>query len=192
MNLARRLAPAVLLVAAAATACSSTSDADATSADSAAQCVDATLPNATADELVDVLRPVPAGEPDDTYRTLAARFDASRADQIARVEASVVFTAVPDGGDAAFATAVCGQSRWDATTTPEGVEIPTARSQRAFLAAAGHTYCDTYEQLRPSAESTGAWSDWPGYVEMMTRGDDNDDARQIYAAALEHICPQFG
>ncbi|MFF0814254.1 hypothetical protein ACFYVR_03705 [Rhodococcus sp. NPDC003318] len=194
MNLARRFAPAVLLVAvAAATACSSSSAAETAAGESSAErCVDAGLPNATAEELVDVLRPQPAGEPDDAYRKLAAQFEESRAAQVARVEAGGVFAAVPDGGDAAFAEAVCGAARWDAATTPDGINLPEVRTQRAFLAAAGHTFCDTYEQLRPSAEATGAWSDWSGYVAMMTRGDDNDDARQMYAAALDHICPQFG
>ncbi|MGW0174947.1 hypothetical protein ACWDUM_14015 [Rhodococcus sp. NPDC003322] len=190
MNLARRIAPAVLLVAAAVlTGCSSTSEADA-AADST--CVDASQPNATAEELIDVLRPQPVGEPDDTYRQLAAMFDESRTAQIERMQASSVFTAVPEGGDAEFAKAVCGQSRWDDHTSADGTSTPGLRTQRAAIVSTGHTFCDTYEQLRPSAVSTDAWSDWNGYVEMMSRGDDSEGTRQLADAALEYLCPQFG
>ncbi|MFD4292728.1 hypothetical protein ACFWPA_07845 [Rhodococcus sp. NPDC058505] len=190
MKLARRITPAVLLVAAAVlTGCSSPSEAD-TAADTG--CVDVGLPNATAEELVDVLRPQPAGEPDDAYRQLAAQFEESRDARIAQVQSGAVFTAIPEGGDAAFVKAVCGQSRWDATTTPDGTEVPSQRSQRAAIVAAGHSFCETYEHLRPSAVSTDAWSDWNGYVEMMTRGDDSAEAKQLYSSALENLCPQFG
>ncbi|MFD1814309.1 hypothetical protein [Rhodococcus gannanensis] len=192
MKLARRTitAAAVSAVALAAvlTGCSSESTDTATSG---SECVDATLPNATADEIVDVLRPQPAGEEDDAYRQLVTQFEAARAAEVERVQSSSVFTGVPEGGDAAFVTAVCGQARWDSATTADGVEVASVRGQRAVIASAGHTFCDTYEQLLPSAESTEAWSDWPGYVEMMTRGDDSDDAKQLYASALENICPQF-
>lgn len=189
MNLARRIAPAVLLVAAAVlTGCSSTSEAGA-AADTG--CVDATLPNATAEEIVDAARPQPAGDPDDVYRRLAAQFEESRAAQVQHVAASSVFTSVPEGGDAEFAKAVCGQSRWADRTAADGATMPGLRAQRAAIVSTGHTFCDTYEQLKPSAVATDAWSDWNGYVEMMARGDDSDGTRQIADAALAHVCPQF-
>ncbi|CRK54216.1 conserved exported hypothetical protein [Rhodococcus sp. RD6.2] len=191
MKLARRTVPAVVLAAAALAAALTGCSSESADAAASTECVDATLPNATAEEIVDVLRPQPAGEEDETYRQLVAQFDQNRSAEIERVKSSSVFTATPEGGDAAFAAAVCGQARWDAATTPDGVDVPSVRGQRAAIASAGQTFCYTFEQLRPSAESTGAWSDWPGYVEMMTRGDDSADAKQLYSAALENVCPQF-
>ncbi|TQF67092.1 hypothetical protein FK531_16075 [Rhodococcus spelaei] len=197
MHPVRRACSVSLLVAAAAAAvvgCSSSAQAD-DSASGARDCVDASLPNASAEELVDVLKPQPSGPggADDTFRQLATQFDQGRDAQVARVRDSAVFKAVPTGGDAAFAKAVCSQSRWDDVVAPDGSTLATARSQRGALVAAGHNYCDAFEQLRPSATSTGAWSDWSGYVAMMTKGDPSAaaDAQQVYAAALANICPQF-
>lgn len=191
MNLARRIAPAILLVTAAVlTGCSSGSG-SGTEAAADGGCVDASLPNATAEEIVDVLRPQAAGEPDNAFRQLTAQFEQTRDAQIERVQASSVFAAVPENGDAGFVEAVCGQSRWDETTAPGGTAVPSPRTQRAAIVAAGHSFCETYEHLRPSAVSTEAWTDWTGYVEMMTRGDDSADARALYAAAVTNICPQF-
>ena len=141
---------------------------------------------------MDSARPQPAGEPDDMYRSLAAQFEETRTAQVEKVAASAVFTAVPEGGDAEFAKAVCGQSRWGDRTAADGATLPALRSQRAVIVATGHTFCDTYEQLKPSAVATDAWSDWNGYVEMMSRGDDSADTRQLADAALANICPQFG
>ncbi|MGW4478585.1 hypothetical protein [Rhodococcus triatomae] len=195
MKLARRTitaaAVSAVTLAAVLTGCSSESTESTDASASGSECVDATLPNATADEIVDVLRPQPTGEEDETYRQLVAQFEAGRAAEVERVQSSSVFAGVPEGGDAAFVTSVCGQPRWDAATTADGVEVPSVRGQRAAIASAGHTFCDTYEQLLPSAESTEAWSDWSGYVEMMTRGDDSEDAKLLYSSALENICPQF-
>ncbi|MFE3290892.1 hypothetical protein [Rhodococcus sp. NPDC059234] len=186
------------MVAAAATAvvgCSSSAQAD-DSAAGARDCVDASLPNASAEELVDVLKPQPSGPggADDTFRELAAQFDQGRDAQVARVRESSVFKAVPADGDAAFTKAVCAQARWDDVVSPDGTVLATARTQRGAIVAAGHNYCDTYEQLRPSAASSGAWSDWSGYVAMMTKGDPAaaEAGRQVYDAALANICPQFG
>lgn len=194
MNLARRFAPAlllgpVLLATAALTGCSSDSGSDAAPS---TDCVDATLPNATAEEIVDSARPQPAGDPDDMYRTLVAQFEETRSAQIQKVSTSAVFTAVPEGGDAAFAKAVCGQSRWNDRTAADGSPMPGLRSQRAVIVSTGHTFCDTYEQLKPSAVATGAWTDWNGYVEMMARGDDGADTQQLADAARANICPQLG
>ncbi|MFC4603063.1 hypothetical protein [Rhodococcus kronopolitis] len=200
MKIARRaasLAATVAVVGVALVGCSADADtsdqAGGGSSGGATTCVDATLPNATAEELVDVLRPVQVGDADDEFTSLMAQFEEGRAAQVARMQDGEVFKAVPADGDAAFAKSVCAQSRWDDVVNDQGETLASPRSQRAAVVATGHTYCDSFAQLKPSAASTGAWSDWAGYVDMMTQGatDGADDGRQTYAAALTNICPQF-
>lgn len=197
MKIARRactFAATVAVVGVAIVGCSSDSEpaANAT-AGGTTTCADATAANASAEELVDVLRPVQVADADDEYRSLLAQFEAGRADQVARLEASEAFRAVPAGGDAEFVKAVCSQSRWDDVVDADGKAVSSPRSQRAAIAATGHTYCDAFAQLQPSAAASGAWTDWSGYVDMMTQGgmEGTDEARLTYEAARKNLCPQF-
>ncbi|MFD4180784.1 hypothetical protein [Rhodococcus sp. NPDC058514] len=174
-----------------------------------AACVDATLPNATAEELVDVLRPRGDGTADAAEQNLVDQFAATRPAQIERVQASAVFRNVPDGGDAGFAAAVCADTRWDEILA--GSITLSPRAERAAIVAAGHGYCESFEQMLPAAVSTGSWDDWAGFSTALLGARQSaldsakasgrdfeaeqralDEETRAYAAALQHICPQFG
>ncbi|WP_027499303.1 hypothetical protein [Rhodococcus sp. UNC363MFTsu5.1] len=203
----RSLAALLPLTAVLLGGCSAASSEPA-SADGAA-CVDATLPNATAEELVDVLRPRGDGTADSVEQNLADQFAAARPAQIERVEQSAVFKNVPEDGDAGFAGAVCADSRWDDITA--GAVTLSPRAERAAIVSAGHGYCDAYEQMLPAAVSTGSWKDWAGFTVSMVgarqsaldaakaAGRDSTTEQQALEeetraleAARQHICPQFG
>ncbi|MFC7447232.1 hypothetical protein [Rhodococcus daqingensis] len=203
----RSLAVLLPLTAALLGGCSSASS-EPGSTDAAA-CVDATLPNATAEELVDVLRPRGDGTADAAEQNLVDQFAASRPAQIERVEQSAVFRSVPDGGDAAFAGAVCADTRWDDINA--GAVTLSPRAERGAIVFAGHGYCEAYEQMLPAAVSTGSWDDWAGYTVALigarrsavdaakAAGRDFSAEQQAleeesraYDAARQHICPQFG
>jgi hypothetical protein len=174
----------------------------------AAECVDATLPNATAEELVDVLRPRGDGTTDSAEQNLVDQFAASRPAQIERVGQSTVFRNVPEGGDAGYAGAVCADSRWDDITA--GAITLSPRAERAAIVSAGHGYCEAYEQMLPAAVSTGSWDDWAGYTVALIGARQSaldaakaagrdfsaeqqalEEETRAYDAARQHICPQF-
>ncbi|MGW6377817.1 hypothetical protein ACWFRB_17325 [Rhodococcus sp. NPDC055112] len=178
------------------------------SADAAA-CVDATLPNATAEELVDVLRPRGDGTADSVEQNLVDQFVAARPAQIERVEQSAVFKNVPEDGDAGFAGAVCADSRWDDITA--GAITLNPRAERGAIVSAGHGYCEAYEQMLPAAVSTDSWDDWAGYTVALIGARQSaldaakaagrdfsaeqqalEEETRAYDAARQHICPQFG
>lgn len=202
----RSLAVLVPLTATLLGGCSSASS-EPGSAEGAA-CVDATLPNATAEELVDVLKPRGDGTADSVEQNLVDQFAASRPAQIERVQESAVFQNVPEGGDAGFAGAVCADSRWDDISA--GAISLSPRAERAAIVAAGHGYCESFEQMLPAAVSTGSWDDWAGFTLSMigarqsaldaakAAGRDSapeqrtlDEESRAYDAARQHICPQF-
>lgn len=118
-HIAAKLSAATVIAAFSLTGCSSAGVADkppakAPSATSSVECVDSSGPNSSPDQIVDAALGAPAtnlrGETRTVAQTLPPYMSSPRLRQDA-IEG--VFRDVPEGGDAAYAAAVCSLTNWD-------------------------------------------------------------------------------